>query len=236
MSMPWPQQLCLPKKNRKGILVKAEAARLICLFGRRLYEKGLIAGNQGNISVRLSDGNVLITPRGRHKGFLEESELVTLSAEGEVIEGLGMPSSESLMHLSIYSKCPDYAAICHAHPINTVIAFSGVLDDEELGSNLPEGFDIPVLDFPGPGSEMLAREAAATAIDYDTFVLFDHGVVACGRNLEDTFIKIENLEYACKKLLLSLQLMGPDLFDDDDDYDGNGDSDESVIDFNKDPL
>ena len=92
------------------------AATAIVRVCRRLYDKGLIAGPDGNVSVRLADGTVLATPKGMSKVDVREGDLVTVAGDGSVVAGSRAPSSELRMHLRIYRCRPDVCAVVHAHP------------------------------------------------------------------------------------------------------------------------
>jgi len=90
------------------------------LVGRALYNRGLIAGSAGNLSVRLKGGKFLVTPTRRNKIFLRKEDLLVVNREGRVVEGEGKPTSEISMHISIYERRSDINAIVHAHPPYTV--------------------------------------------------------------------------------------------------------------------
>src|SRR5439155_19546127 len=95
---------------------EAELRRQIIHICRRLYERGLIAGQDGNISARLSNGLVLVTPSAVSKVDVEEDDLMVVNPEGRPVAGVGRPSSELGMHLRIYARRPDIRAVVHAHP------------------------------------------------------------------------------------------------------------------------
>src|SRR4051812_20538539 len=92
------------------------AAAAIVRVCRRLYERGLIAGPDGNVSVRLPDGTILATPGGMSKVDVEARDLVLVDAGGKVLAGDRAPSSELRMHLRVYQRRPDIQAVVHAHP------------------------------------------------------------------------------------------------------------------------
>ena len=94
-----------------------DPAKAIVEIGRRMWTKGWVAANDGNISIRLGETEVLITPTGASKGFLNAEDLVLIDLAGRALGGRGRPSSESLLHLSIYRDRPDVRGICHAHPV-----------------------------------------------------------------------------------------------------------------------
>ena len=88
----------------------------ICRVGRWMYSKGLVVANEGNLSVRLDERRILVTPSGKCKGRLTMEDLLVTDLSGEIVRGTGRPSSEMLMHLFFYRSRPDVHAICHAHP------------------------------------------------------------------------------------------------------------------------
>jgi len=194
-----------------------KSAELICRFGRLLYDKNLIAGNQGNLSLRLPNGNIMITPSGRHKGLLEPRDIITITPAGKILDGVGEPSSDSRSHIGIYARRTDVMAVCHAHPIYTTISFSGGIEGLDMVSQRLEISHVPVLDNADIGTEEFVKEVQDAISRNDLFVLYNHGVFACGNDLEDCLIKIENLERDCRKWLTVLGLVGPEFLDDEGD-------------------
>lgn len=177
-------------------------------FGRRLYKRGLIAGPEGNLTVRVADG-FLCTPSGASKGFLSADRVLLVSDQGRVIEGEGRPTSELSMHLAIYRARPDVGAIVHAHPPHalafalTAEAFpEGVLSEVEvlLGP-------VAVVPYALPGSEELGRLVASSMPPpTSTALLQSHGAVTLGTSLEDAWKRMEVLEAACRGIWLAQQL------------------------------
>jgi L-fuculose-phosphate aldolase len=165
-------------------------------FGKRLYNQNYIGGTEGNLSTRLPDGGILITPAGINKGFMRPEDLVICTIEGFKLFGHGSPSSELKMHLAIYNSRPDVNAICHAHPIFAT-AFS-VAGKDMLKPALPEIAQalkgIPLAPFAEPGSMALAKSILPFIQEYDAILLQSHGAIAFGKNLEEAFNKIEMLE------------------------------------------
>ena len=84
--------------------------------GKRLYAKGFVASNDGNISIRISENEVLITPTGISKGYMSPSDILKVDMDGRVLAGTQKPTSEMKMHLAVYKKRQDIKAIVHAHP------------------------------------------------------------------------------------------------------------------------
>lgn len=174
---------------------------------RRLDARGLIAGLDGNVSLRLVDGTVLVTPAGRPKHELDEAAIVHCDAAGSVIAG-GRPSSEFGMHLALYAARPDVGAVVHAHPPTaTGFAVAG----ETIASDvLPEVIfqvgEVALVPFALPGTGALAEALAPFARDHDAFLLANHGATTVGRTLDDALQRMESLEHAARILLAARQV------------------------------
>lgn len=110
-----------------------EAKRAILSCGARLYQRGLVASNDGNISVKVSENEIWTTPTGVSKGAMTEDMLVKVDCEGTVLEGSLLPSTELAMHLRIYQEAPNVGAVVHAHPpAATAFAVAGLPLDRPL--------------------------------------------------------------------------------------------------------
>ena len=99
----------------KNYLSEQEARRAILNVGKRIYDRGYVAANDGNISCKISDTTILVTPTGVSKGFMEPDSLVKMDLGGTILDG-GKPSSEVKMHLRAYQENPDITGVVHAHP------------------------------------------------------------------------------------------------------------------------
>jgi L-fuculose-phosphate aldolase len=168
----------------------------IISFGRLLYDKNLIAGRDGNISVSLGEGKVLITASGVHKGLMEQADLVEIDLDGKMVSGTRKPSSEAMLHVETYKKLPGCRAIIHAHaPWSTAASLGN--DSIDL-TMLAEGRllfgRVEVLQAMEPGSRELARLSSEAAKRAQIHILKAHGVVAWGKDLMDAFCLIEALE------------------------------------------
>lgn len=192
-----------------SLLISAEMAEI----GRRLYERNYICGTEGNLSARLPDGKILITPSGVNKGYLKPDDMIICSADGKKLEGTGKPSSEIRLHTAIYRWRKDVTAICHAHPIYaTAYSAAGISLNRPV---LPEIVGtlgaIPLAGYAGPGSTDLPETIADLIDRYDAFLLESHGVLTVGRSLEDAFNKIESIERFARILFLADRMGGAKL-------------------------
>ncbi len=182
----------------------AGAAADIVEVGQRLLLGGLIAGHDGNISVRLNEKEILVTPAGRSKGDLQPSELLLVDLEGRMapnVAAAGLkPTSELPMHLAVYRQNPQVRAVVHAHsPFATAFAAAG---RTLQGSSLPEVTEclghVPLLPFAEPGTQQLADAVGEAAKERRAALLEAHGSVAWGADLRQAYYRIEELELACK--------------------------------------
>lgn len=182
--------------------ILAQTAAEMVQTGRKMLAAGLVAGHDGNISVRLSENAVLVTPAGRSKGDLAAADLLLVDMEGRVISAqqAGKPTSELLMHLQVYRDNPEARAVLHAHsPYATAFALAG----RTLCSRLPEVTEclgeIPLLPFAEPGTQQLADGVgAAAARGLRGALLAEHGSVVWGDGLTQALCRLEELELACK--------------------------------------
>lgn len=196
---------------------EARKALLKCVL--RLYQKGLIQLNSGNVSVRVSDGHLAITPTGISYDDMSEEDLVVIDLNGDAVEGKYKPSSETPMHTTVYKNMPDVKAIVHTHsPFALAFATVGrsipVISTEGLAVRGP----IPVADYACPGTEAQGW-AAIKAMKGPPYVmgtlLKNHGVLVTGASLSHAYSIACRIEMAAKVFFLALQIGEPDVLTDD---------------------
>ena len=177
----------------------------IIRYARLLYRNRLIAGADGNLSIRLDDERILVTASGVHKGLMGHEGLIVVDKEGKQRAGIGQASTEVPMHLAIYEKVEDAKAIIHAHaPWATAASLKrDRLDLSDLAEARLLFPEVKVVPFLPPGSNELAQAAARAAAENKIFILKAHGVVAWGKNLKEAFCLIEALEHNLKITALS---------------------------------
>lgn len=179
----------------------------VCEAGRRLYARGLIAGADGNISVRLPRGRLLTTPSGRSKGFMRPEELVITDLEGRPMGG-GKPSSELRLHLAVYRKREDVQSVIHAHPPKAVaFTVAGVsLEQCVMPEVLMYMGTVPTTRYATPSSEEGPRVIEEFIVKHDALLLDRHGAVTVGATVEEAWQRMEKLEHFAEVVLAARQL------------------------------
>jgi L-fuculose-phosphate aldolase len=187
-----------------------EIARDLRRTGRLLGRRGIFVADDGNMSARCPDGTIWITTRGTRKDALREGDIVRISADGSRVEGTGEPSSESFLHLGIYSWRPDVGAVIHAHPpFATGFAAAGVeIREDALAEAAAVLGRVPVVPYRTPGG----REAGDIVRPYlalhRALLLSNHGAVTLGRDLEEACRRMERLEHVARTVLTARLLGG----------------------------
>jgi L-fuculose-phosphate aldolase len=184
----------------KGAIVEA---------GRRLHTRGLITASEGNISVREGDA-LYVTPAGFSKGSLEPAHVVRTDLAGQPQEAGPRISSETPMHLAIYSRRPDVRAIVHAHP-PVVSAFSvahRTLDQPILAEAVVVLGPVVLVPYATPSTWRLADLVARAAVDSDALLLANHGAVTLGDTLARAMERMETLEHVARVSLMARLLGG----------------------------
>jgi len=196
------------ERRRNNFLVDmsySKERQEIVMYGRLLYDRGYLAGKDGNLSIKLSDGTILITPSGVAKGFLDEVDMAVVDADGKQISSNRKASSESLMHLYVYKMRPEINACCHAHPPYST-AFSIV--GKSLPSNiLPEVVltvgEVPITEYASPGTDEVPRSLDKYISDHSAFILRNHGVLTIGRTAEEAYHRMETVEHYAKIIYIA---------------------------------
>ena len=186
--------------------------RLICELGRRMWERGWVAANDGNLSRRLGEGLYLMTPAGVSKGFLTPEMLVVVDDAGRTVSASGgfRPSSEMDMHLTYYRRRLDVAGVCHAHP-PAATAFACArrgLEEPLLGEAVMALGRVPCAPYGRTGTPELARGASELFAAHDAVLLANHGAVTAGADLESAYWNMERLEHTAEIYLKVLALGG----------------------------
>jgi len=190
---------------------RARIAAEIVTVCRRLYERGLIAGQDGNVSVRLDGGHILVTPAGLSKVDVTVDSLVELAPDGSPVTLGRSASSEVGMHLCIYRARPDVRAVVHAHP--PVATAFGVAGRDFMDAVLPEVIfhlgSVPLVPFALPGTPALGEAMAPYLAEHDAFLLASHGATTVGPSLRLAHQRMESLEHAARILHAASMIGSP---------------------------
>lgn len=177
---------------------------------RRLADRGFVAATDGNLSARLPDGRVLVTPSARNKADVELEELIVVGMDGKVLEGIGRPSTEFSMHSFIYSARPDVKAVVHAHPpFATAFAAARLpLDSLVFPEVIVALGKIPLAEYATPSTPEVVDSIKPLVKECDAVMLANHGVVTCGTSLDEAYNKMEEVEHTAKIAYILRQLGG----------------------------
>jgi L-fuculose-phosphate aldolase len=192
------------------MIIEIKYKKLICDIGKRVYEKGFVAANDGNISVRIGEDEFLITPTNVSKGFLTPDMIIKVDREGNVLEGDYKPTTEMKMHLLVYRERPDVHAVLHVHPpYATAFAIAGIPLDQAI---MPEAIvslgTIPLAQYGTPYTDEVPEAVKTHVYDHQGVILENHGALTWGKNLEQAYYLMESLEFTAKINWISKLLKG----------------------------
>jgi L-fuculose-phosphate aldolase len=190
-----------------------EIKKEICEIGKRIYNQGMVAANDGNISVKLSDNEFLCTPTGVSKGFMTPEYICKVDKDGKVLQANAgfKPSSEIKMHMRVYKERPDVQSVVHAHPMYaTSFAIAGIPLTQPI---MPEAVIalgcVPIAEYGTPSTEEIPNAVAKYLPYYDAVLLENHGALTFSDSLLAAYHKMESVEFYAKLLYISKQLGGP---------------------------
>lgn len=172
-------------------------------LAKSLFDRGYTVGGAGNLSVKLDDNRVLVTPTGSSLGRLEVNRLSVLDMKGNLIEG-DKPSKESVFHLALYQANPQCKAIVHLHStyLTALSCLEGIDTTNAMRAFTPYYVmrvgQLPVIPYYKPGDINIARELSERALQAKAFLLANHGVVVTGNSLVDAVDNTEELEETAK--------------------------------------
>jgi L-fuculose-phosphate aldolase len=169
----------------------------IVKVGRLVFEKGWVAANDGNISIRLDDRRILATPTGVSKGMLHPDDLIIVDYEGNKLEGRLERTSEIAMHLTIYGMRDDIKSVVHAHPpVATGFATAGLSLNKALLPEVVIGLGcVPLADYGLPGTPALTEPMLPLIPRYDAILLANHGAVSYGKDVLQAYFRMETVEH-----------------------------------------
>ncbi|MBI2682357.1 MAG: class II aldolase/adducin family protein [Acidobacteriales bacterium] len=177
-------------------------------YGAMVHQQGWVAATDGNLSVRLDEKTVLTTPTGVSKGRMKPEDMVVVDLDGNKLSGERDPSSELLMHLTIYRTRPDVKAVLHAHPpVATGFACAGIPLDQPMCAEVVVTLGaIPIAEYATTGTPQLSESLLPFLPDYDAILLANHGAVSYGCDLENAYFKMETVEHFAQVVLTTVHL------------------------------
>ena len=180
----------------------------ILRFGKMLHERGYIAATDGNLSVRLNEASILITPTCISKAMMSTEDLLIVDMNGRKASGFRDVTSEIGMHVSIYRMRPDINAVVHAHPATaTGFAACGLALDQALISEVLLSLgSVPLARYATPGTPELSEALEPLIPDHDAILMANHGVVTYGSDLTQAYMNMETVEHFAKIALVARQL------------------------------
>ena len=185
----------------------------MCEIGKRVYNRGMVAANDGNFSVKLSENEFLCTPTGVSKGFMTPEYICKVDAEGNVIEANEgfKPSSEIKMHMRVYKERENVKAVVHAHPMYaTTFAVCGLPLTEPI---MPEAVlslgTVPLAKYGTPSTMEIPDAVSEYLPYYDAVLLENHGALSYADSLMGAYHKMESLEFYARLLYQAKMLGGP---------------------------
>ena len=183
----------------------------ICQVGRLVFQKGWVAANDGNISIRLDAERILATPTGICKGIMGCDDLIIVDREGTKIAGRGERTSEIAMHLKIYDMRPDIKSVVHAHPpVATGFATAGRALNLALLPEVVIGLGcVPLADYGLPGTPALTEPMIPLIPKYDALLMANHGAVCYGEDVFKAYFRMETMEHFARIQLVAELLGGP---------------------------
>lgn len=177
---------------------------------QRLYRRNMLAAADGNVSVRMPNDRILMTPSGVSKAFMNPKDMAQMTLQNEVLSG--RPSTERLMHLAIYRHVPQAKAVVHAHP-PTAIAWTVAHSEatslplEYLSELILAVGRVPIVPYARPGTADMGENLLPFLPESRVMLLARHGAVAWGETLEEALWGIERVEHATQ-ILRDAKLMG----------------------------
>jgi L-fuculose-phosphate aldolase len=192
---------------------EVELRRDLVRFSRMLYRLGFMPGTSGNLSVRLNDQRLLVTPTGFSKFLLRSADMVIVDLQGRQLDGYRKVTSEVSMHLAVYRHRDDVTAVIHSHPpVATAFACVGRGLDEMLCQEAVMTLGVvPLATYATTGTEEVAASLAPFIPDHDAILMANHGAVSYGGTLLQAFQKMEIVEHLAQIALVTHQLGAPSI-------------------------
>lgn len=198
----------------RTFISEQEAKEVICDIGHKMYARQFVSANDGNLTIRIGEREVIVTPTGVSKGSLTPDMLIKADFDGNILEGTWRPTSELPMHLRIYKENDDIMSTAHAHPcyLNVFANMGLELDLAITPATAAISGRIPVAPYCNPGSDELADSVAPYVKDYNVILLANHGPIAWGKTPIEAWYTLEDAEAYAKMALIHKFIIGSDSY------------------------
>ncbi len=190
---------------------ESEARNQILEICKRLYGQGWLAACDGNVSLRMSDEKILVTPSARPKAYISADEIAVVNLAGDIISG--KPSSEVKMHLAVYRNAEKAKAVVHSHPpVSTAWTIANPEMDELPCNSCSELIlalgKVPFVPYARPGTKTMGDNLVPFLPKRRVLVLRNHGALTWGEDIEEAYFGTERLEHAAKLLMYAKNIGG----------------------------
>ena len=184
-------------------MIKIEAQELICKSGLKLVEKGLVSRTWGNISIRLDEKTMLITPSGRNYENLKPEEVVLVQINTLRYVGSIKPSSEFALHAEVYKLRKNINAVIHTHQMNASTVAAAHREVPPILDDMAQiiGPSVRVADYALPGTKKIVKRTIKALKGRNAALMANHGAICIGRDMDEAFVVCEVLEKACKAFI-----------------------------------
>ncbi len=193
-------------------MVEYEIRNQMCDIGKRVWNRGMVAANDGNFSVKISENEILCTPTGVSKGFMTPDMICKIDLDGNILQtdGIHSPSSEVKMHIRVYNRRPDVNAVVHAHPMYaTSHAIAGIPLNKQI---MPESTialgEVPIARYGLPSTSEIPDSIEPFLDNHDAVLLENHGALTWGVDLTTAYFKMEGLEFYAQLSFIAEMLGG----------------------------
>ncbi|MEV0523941.1 3-oxo-tetronate 4-phosphate decarboxylase [Streptomyces sp. NPDC050439] len=186
---------------------EAAARAHLVRTARSLFTRGLTHGSTGNLSIRLADGSLLLTPTGSSLGTLTEDGLSRTDEDARPLGG-PLPTKEAFLHAAFYRARPGAHAVVHLHSTHAVaVSCLADLDPDNALPPLTAYYamrvgTLPSLPYHAPGDKSLGPLAEESARTHHAVLLANHGPVVAAPTLDQAADIIEELEETARLHLL----------------------------------
>ena len=180
-------------------------------IGKLVFQKGWVAANDGNISIRMDQERIMATPTGVCKGMMQPDDMIVCDMKGNKISGRKERTSEIAMHILVYEMRPDIRSVVHAHPpVATGFAAAGKALNVALLPEVIIGLGcVPLADYGLPGTNELTDPLIPLIPKYDAILMGNHGAVCYGEDVYKAYFRMETVEHFARIALVAEMLGGP---------------------------